>query len=91
MRAAWAAFAKDPVNGLTNYGSPTYNTSEDSLIRLAYDNITGPNIINPYAYDADYLCQCYGCEYYLGSYTAGPGSDCYADRARGLDFGDCLR
>jgi cholinesterase len=53
MRAAWSTFAKDPVNGLTNYGWPTYNNSEDTLIRLAYDNITGPNLINPYAYDAD--------------------------------------
>ncbi len=23
------------------------------MIRLAYDNITGPNLINPYKYDAD--------------------------------------
>jgi len=53
MRGAWAAFAKDPVSGLTNYGWPTYNTSQDTLIRLAYDNITGPNLINPYRYDAD--------------------------------------
>jgi cholinesterase len=53
MRGAWAAFAKDPKNGLSNYGWPTYNTSRDTLIRLAYDNITGPNIINPYKYDAD--------------------------------------
>lgn len=53
MRGAWAAFAKDPVNGLTNYGWPTYNTSQDTLIRLAYDNVTGPNLINPYRYDAD--------------------------------------
>ncbi|KAF8855649.1 carboxylesterase [Acephala macrosclerotiorum] len=53
MRGAWAAFAKDPVSGLTNYGWPTYNTSQDTLIRLAYDNVTGPNLINPYRYDAD--------------------------------------
>jgi len=53
MRGAWAAFAKDPVKGLTNYGWPTYNTSHDTLIRLAFDNVTGPNLINPYKYDAD--------------------------------------
>ncbi|KAE8441218.1 hypothetical protein EG329_005618 [Mollisiaceae sp. DMI_Dod_QoI] len=53
MRGAWAAFAKDPVSGLTKYGWPTYNTSQDTLIRLAYNNITGPNLINPYRYDAD--------------------------------------
>ncbi|CAL3969340.1 hypothetical protein PZA11_006090 [Diplocarpon coronariae] len=53
MRGAWAAFAKDPSNGLTKYGWPRYDTSQDSLVRLAYDNITGPNLINPYRYDAD--------------------------------------
>ncbi|PBP27860.1 carboxylesterase [Diplocarpon rosae] len=53
MRGAWAAFAKDPSNGLTNYGWPRYDTSQDSLVRLAYDNVTGPNLINPYRYDAD--------------------------------------
>jgi len=53
MRSAWAAFAKDPKTGLTNYGWPTYNTSGDTLVRLAYDNITGANLINPYRYDAD--------------------------------------
>lgn len=53
MRGAWAAFAKDPVSGLTNYGWPTYNTSQDTLVRLAYNNQTGPNLINPYRYDAD--------------------------------------
>ncbi|KAH7342684.1 Alpha/Beta hydrolase protein [Rhexocercosporidium sp. MPI-PUGE-AT-0058] len=53
MRGAWAAFAKDPKEGLTNYGWPVYNTSQDSLVRLGYENMTGPNLINPYRYDAD--------------------------------------
>jgi len=53
MRGAWAAFAKDPQKGLTTYGWPSYNPSQDTLIRLAYDNITGTNVINPYRYDAD--------------------------------------
>ncbi|KAH6724238.1 Alpha/Beta hydrolase protein [Leptodontidium sp. MPI-SDFR-AT-0119] len=53
MRGAWAAFAKDPKEGLTKYGWPVYNTSQDSLVRLGYENITGPNLINPYRYDAD--------------------------------------
>lgn len=53
MRGAWAAFAKDPQNGLTTYGWPSYNPSQDTLIRLAYNNITGTNVINPYRYDAD--------------------------------------
>ena len=53
MRGAWAAFAKDPTNGLTTYGWPRYDPSQDTLVRLAYENITGPNLINPRRYDAD--------------------------------------
>jgi cholinesterase len=53
MRGAWAAFAKDPVKGLTTYGWPSYSTSSDSLIRLAFDNSTGTNAVNPSLYDAN--------------------------------------
>lgn len=53
MRGAWTTFAKDPKQGLIKYGWPTYNTSQDTLVRLAYNNITGPNLINPRRYDAD--------------------------------------
>jgi cholinesterase len=53
MRGAWAAFAKNPQKGLTTYGWPEYDTRRDTLIRLAFGNITGPNLINPYRYDAD--------------------------------------
>lgn len=53
MRGAWAAFAKDPENGLTNYGWPKYDAAKDTLIRLAYNNQTGINVANPSIYDAD--------------------------------------
>lgn len=53
MRGAWAAFAKNPQTGLTDYGWPLYDPSQDTLVRLAYNNITGPNLINPRRYDAD--------------------------------------
>lgn len=52
MRGAWAAFAKDPAKGLTNYGWPAYGAG-DSLVRLGYNNITGTNAVNPSVYDAD--------------------------------------
>ncbi|TAQ90369.1 hypothetical protein B7494_g1320 [Chlorociboria aeruginascens] len=53
MRGAWTAFAKDPVNGLTNYGGgwPQYDPSQDTLVRLAYDNVTGTNLASPDVYD----------------------------------------
>ncbi|KAF7957718.1 hypothetical protein EAE96_003288 [Botrytis aclada] len=53
MRGAWAAFAKNPENGLTNYGWPKYDAAEDTLIRLAYNNQTGTNAANPSLYDAN--------------------------------------
>lgn len=53
FRGAWAAFAKNPTSGLTAYGWPQYDPSQDTLVRLAYDNKTGPNLINPRRYDAD--------------------------------------
>lgn len=37
MQAAWVAFAKDPVNGLTNYGWPQYQSSGTSMIQIAFD------------------------------------------------------
>jgi len=53
MRGAWAAFAKDPVNGLTSYqgGWPMYNPAGNTLIRLAYNNVTGTNLAMPILYD----------------------------------------
>lgn len=39
MRGAWAAFAKDPAEGLNNYdGWLNYNPSGNTLIRLPYGN-----------------------------------------------------
>jgi hypothetical protein len=53
LRGAWAAFAKDSINGLNEYegGWPQYSTNGDSLIRLAYNNITGTNLIAGNYYD----------------------------------------
>lgn len=53
IRGAWAAFAKDPAKGLTSYGGgwPTYDPSKNTLIRLAFNNVTGTNLASPYTYD----------------------------------------
>lgn len=53
MRGAWATFAKDPVNGLLKYedGWPMYSPGEETLIRLAYQNMTGTNLAIGTTYD----------------------------------------
>lgn len=53
IRGAWSKFAKDPHNGLTDFGWPRYDPTQDTLVRIAYNNTDGPNLINPYRYDAD--------------------------------------
>jgi cholinesterase len=54
MRGAWAAFAKDPENGLQCYGGgwPEYNTQGKTLIRLAYNDTLGFNVVYPSLYDS---------------------------------------
>ena len=58
LRGAWAAFAKDPVNGLKSYGGgngtgwPTYDPVGNSLVRLGFANLTGPNLALGNSYDA---------------------------------------
>lgn len=51
LRGAWAAFARDPVNGLVAYGWPRYSTDASTLVRLAYNNQTGPNLAIGNQYD----------------------------------------
>lgn len=43
MRGGLAAFAKDPLAGLTKYGWPEYSALSNSLIRLGLNNKPGPN------------------------------------------------
>jgi hypothetical protein len=35
------------------HGWHTSNATRNTLVRLAYDNVAGPKIVNPYRYDAD--------------------------------------
>jgi carboxylesterase type B len=53
IQGAWAAFAKDPTHGLSTYegGWPKYDSTKETLVRLAYDNQVGPNLAFPMPYD----------------------------------------
>jgi hypothetical protein len=51
MTGAWAAFAKDPVAGLTSYGWPTYQPAGQTLARLAFGNSTGVSLVKGTFYD----------------------------------------
>ncbi|KAK0728899.1 Alpha/Beta hydrolase protein [Lasiosphaeria miniovina] len=48
FRGAWATFAKDPV---IKYGWPQYSPDTSSLIRIAYNSQTGPNLATGNMYD----------------------------------------
>ncbi|KAH7142843.1 carboxylesterase [Dactylonectria estremocensis] len=53
LRGAWTAFAKDPARGLLTYadGWPMYEPTQETLVRLAFDNRTGTNLASGNAYD----------------------------------------
>ena len=57
IQGAWAAFAKNASDGLKTYrgGWPQYSPFEPTLIRLAYNNVTGTNVALPDIYDATCL------------------------------------
>jgi hypothetical protein len=52
IRGAWAAFAKAPTTGLIDYDDwPQYSTDGSTLMRLAFNNLTGKNLDTGNAYD----------------------------------------
>lgn len=59
MRGAFAAFAKDPSEGLLTYGKenegwPKYDPNGKTLVRLGYNKMSRPNLAKGKHYDT--LC-----------------------------------
>ena len=71
MRGAWAAFAKDPVNGLRSggYAWPEYEPAQETLVRLAFGNMTGDHLAMGEMYDA--ACN---ATFIVGGSAVGNGS-----------------
>ncbi|KAK0543447.1 hypothetical protein OC846_006410 [Tilletia horrida] len=46
MQGAWAAFARDPVNGLPNYGWPRYSPNTATMAQIALNN-SGQTVYQP--------------------------------------------
>ncbi|KAL1865182.1 hypothetical protein Daus18300_007309 [Diaporthe australafricana] len=51
MMGAWAAFARDPAQGLLAYGWPTYDAASDTLVQLALNGSTEPQFADPSLFD----------------------------------------
>ncbi|KZL69637.1 carboxylesterase [Colletotrichum incanum] len=53
MQMAWAAFANDPIDGLSSVaGWPKFDKNHESLVLLAFDNNPEPRFVKPEVYDA---------------------------------------
>ncbi|KAK5806784.1 hypothetical protein VI817_001042 [Penicillium citrinum] len=47
IQRAWAAFAKDPIHGLSKLGWPHYDGKRNTLVQLGYKNSTLPQFVDP--------------------------------------------
>jgi cholinesterase len=57
IRTAWAAFAKDPKEGLTKLGWPVYQADKPTLVLLGDKNKPETQFVSPMKYDS--ACDAY--------------------------------
>ncbi|BFZ56064.1 hypothetical protein PYCC9005_003106 [Savitreella phatthalungensis] len=84
MQGGWAAFIRDPARGLTQYGWPLYDPSNNAstLIRIAYENALPPVSFAP--------SQTYNtgvCPSLTVDRSANAGYAAVQDSQNGVDFG----
>ncbi|KAI1334473.1 cholinesterase precursor [Xylariaceae sp. FL0016] len=53
IMGAWAAFGRDPTQGLSAYGWPSYMANTSSLALLGLGNQSTPTFTSPEVYDSD--------------------------------------
>jgi cholinesterase len=53
MQNAWLAFANDPVNGLSEFGWPLFESGEETLVRLGFGNTAEPDFVKPEVYSGN--------------------------------------
>ena len=56
VQGAWAAFARDPANGLKAYGWPTYSPNTASLVRLGNSTLNATGMVLGNSSDFDTNC-----------------------------------
>ncbi|KAH7397157.1 Alpha/Beta hydrolase protein [Pyrenochaeta sp. MPI-SDFR-AT-0127] len=64
MQDAWAAFARDPVNGLDVFGWPKYEVDKETQIKLGTNTTSSVEFVSPAMYDE--VCPGLGLDFWDG-------------------------
>ncbi|KAH8728583.1 carboxylesterase-like protein [Phaeosphaeriaceae sp. PMI808] len=62
MQSAWAAFVKDPANGMHTFGWPKYMAAEDTVVQIGSHSTSNVEFVSPKLYDA--VCPGLGLDFW---------------------------